>query len=91
MVEKQVPKKEKGHFLNASSKPYQDLTHKGNYMHKKIMAKAAKALSKDAKHYKSDAKSSKSNVKKKHDHIEEKEAMSAAKDMRKRSKMAHEY
>lgn len=42
--------------------------------HKKIMKKAEKALEKDAKHYK----------------IEEKEAKSAAKDLKKRVKKAHE-
>jgi hypothetical protein len=46
-----------------------------DYMsHKKIMKKAEKALEKDAKHYK----------------VEEKEAKSAAKDLKKRVKKAHE-
>ena len=59
-------------------------------MHKKIMDKAAKALSKDAAKYKSREKHE-TGIKKKHDKVEEKEASSAAKDMKKRSKKAHEY
>jgi len=59
-------------------------------MHKKIMATAAKKLSEDAKKYKKEASSSKG-IKKMHDKVEEKEAMSAAKDMKKRAKKAHEY
>lgn len=59
-------------------------------MHKKIMEKAAKNLSKDAKHYKNDAKHAKG-AKKKHDKVELKEALSAAKDLKKRAKKAHEY
>jgi hypothetical protein len=60
-------------------------------MHKKIMEKASEKLKKDARHYKEDAKKTKSKVKKKHDHVEEKEARSAAIDMKKRAKKAHEY
>lgn len=60
-------------------------------MHKKIMSKAAKALTKDAAHYAKEAKSAKSPVKKKHEKVERKEAMSAAKDLKKRVKKAHEY
>jgi hypothetical protein len=59
-------------------------------MHKKIMEKAAKKLVKDAAHYKKEASRS-MGTKKKHELIEKKEAMSAAKDLKKRSKMAHEY
>jgi hypothetical protein len=55
------------------------------------MNKAAKALEKDASHYCKDAKKTKSKIKKKHDMFEEKEAKSAAKDMKKRAKKAHEY
>jgi hypothetical protein len=59
-------------------------------MHKKIMQKAAKALKKDAAHYAKEAKSEKG-VKKKHELVEKKEAKSAAKDLTKRAKKAHEY
>lgn len=59
-------------------------------MHKKIMQKASKALKKDAMHYEKEAKMDKG-VKKKHDMVEKKEACSAAKDMKKRAKKAHEY
>ena len=57
------------------------------------MKKAAKALTKDAKHY---AKEEKMDKKMgaakalKHHKIEEKEAKSAAKDLKKRAKKAHE-
>lgn len=59
-------------------------------MHKKIMQKAAKALKKDAAHYKKEAKSAKGKHKKE-ELIERKEAISAAKDLTKRAKRAHEY
>ncbi len=59
-------------------------------MHKAIMKKAAKALEKDAKHYTSEEKHA-HGKKKVHEKIEKKEAMSAAKDMKKRAKKAHEY
>lgn len=60
-------------------------------MHKKIMEKASKALQKDAKHYKEEVKSAKTPQKKKHEKIEMKEAKSAAVDLKKRVKKAHEY
>ena len=63
-------------------------------MHKKIMQKAAKALSKDVKHYESKEKSDKKRgaVKAaKHDKVEKKEAKSAAKDLKRRVRSAHEY
>lgn len=60
-------------------------------MHKKIMEKAAKALKKDASHYAKAAKSAKRKVKKKHEKVERKEALSAAKDLKKRARVAHEY
>lgn len=61
--------------------------------HKKIMQKASKALEKDAKHYKIEEKKDikqgdKSKLK--HHKIEEKEAKSAAVDLKKRAKKAHE-
>lgn len=59
-------------------------------MHKKIMEKASKSLTKDAAKYKAREKHE-SGIKKKHDMIEQKEASSAAKDMKKRAKKAHEY
>lgn len=59
-------------------------------MHKKIMERASKALKKDAAHYSKEAKHAKG-IKKKHDKVEEKEAKSAAKDLLRRSKRAHEY
>lgn len=59
-------------------------------MHKRIMSKAAKELFKDAMSYKKKAKHT-HGIKKKHEKTEMKEAMSAAKDMKKRSKKAHEY
>lgn len=57
--------------------------------HKNIMEKAAKSLSKDAKHYEKEAMHSKGKVKK-HELVEKKEAVSAAKDLKKRVKKAHE-
>ena len=60
-------------------------------MHKKIMSKCSKALEKDAMHYKKEVKHAKTKSKKKHEMIEEHEAKSAAKDMKKRAKRAHEY
>lgn len=59
-------------------------------MHKKIMERAASALEKDSKHYKKEMKHE-HGAKKKHEKVEMKEAQSAAKDMRKRAKKAHEY
>ncbi len=64
---------------------------KGTPVHKKIMEKASKALKKDAAHYKKEEKKASSPAKKKHEMIERKEAMSAAKDMKKRASKAHEY
>lgn len=55
------------------------------------MKKAAKALDKDASKYKKDAKKTPSMKKKMHDRVEEKEAKSAAMDLKKRAKKAHEY
>lgn len=60
-------------------------------MHKKIMAGAAKALSKDAKKYAKEEKHAPTKTAKKHEKVEMKEAMSAAKDMKKRAKAAHDY
>lgn len=62
-------------------------------MHKKIMKKAAHALEKDAKHYamKAAHDTTKHMIKRaKKDKVEEKEARSAAKDLKKRAKKAHE-
>jgi len=59
-------------------------------MHKKIMEKASKSLKKDAEHYGKEAKKAKGS-KKKHELVEKREAMSAAKDLKKRAKKAHEY
>lgn len=59
-------------------------------MHKRIMEKASKDLKKDAEHYKSEMKHA-HGKKKKHEKVEMKEALSAAKDMKKRAKKAHEY
>lgn len=59
-------------------------------MHKKIMARAATALKKDAEKYAKEAKHAKGKHKKE-ELIERKEALSASKDMAKRSKKAHEY
>ena len=59
-------------------------------MHKKIMKHAAKALEKDAEHYAKEEKHA-HGAKKKHEKVERKEAMSAAKDLKKRAKKAHEY
>lgn len=61
--------------------------------HKKIMEKASKALSKDAAHYRKEEKQDvkhKDKAKLKHHKTEEKEAKSAAKDLKKRVKKAHE-
>lgn len=58
--------------------------------HKKIMKKAQKALEKDARHYHEEAKHAKGK-KKIHEKIEEREAKSAARDLKKRAKSAHEY
>jgi hypothetical protein len=61
--------------------------------HKKIMAKAVKALEKDSMHYKKEEKMDKKKGAVKalaHHKIEEKEAKSAAKDLKKRVKKAHE-
>jgi hypothetical protein len=67
---------------------------KGVYMsHKKIMKKAEKALEKDAKHYaKEERQAQKHHQMKKatHEKVEKKEAISAAKDLKKRIKKAHE-
>lgn len=60
-------------------------------MHKKIMKEASKALKEDALKYVADMKKSKSPSKKAHDRVEYREAMSASKDMKKRSKKAHEF
>ncbi len=60
-------------------------------MHKKILEKASKALSTDAKKYAKEEKHAPTKMKKKHEMVEKKEAMSAAKDMKKRAKSAHEY
>jgi len=61
--------------------------------HKEIMKKAASALAKYAKHYKKeekiDVKHGDKEKLKRHK-VEEKEASSAAKDMSKRAKKAHE-
>jgi hypothetical protein len=59
-------------------------------MHKKIMQKASKALDKDAKHYAKEAAHTKG-TKKKHELIEKKEAKSAAVELKKRARTAHEY
>ncbi len=59
-------------------------------MHKKILEKASIALEKDAKKYDKKSKHE-TGKKKKHEMIEEREAKSAAKDMKKRAKSAHEY
>jgi flagellar biosynthesis protein FliP len=83
----ELPPKEVLEFFN-------DLIYemiKGKPMHKKIMEKTATALKRDAMHYAKAAKKAKSPVKKKHEKIEEKEARSAAKDMSKRVRKAHEY
>ncbi len=56
--------------------------------HKKIMEKATKALTKDAKHYKKEEMADKKKLA--HHKLEEKEAKSAARDLRKRAKHAHE-
>lgn len=58
--------------------------------HKKIMQDAAKKLKRDASKYAKEAKHEKSKAGKKHELVERKEALSAAKDLRKRAKKAHE-
>ncbi len=60
-------------------------------MHKKIEMKAAKALMKDASKYHKEAASAKTKTKAKHERVEEKEARSAAIDLKRRAKKAHEY
>lgn len=60
-------------------------------MHKKIMKNAAKELEKDAKKYANETKHAKSPKKKHQEVVEKKEALSAAKDLKKRAKKAHEY
>ena len=60
-------------------------------IHKKIMEKCSEKLMKDAKHYAKDEKKTKSPVKKSHDKVEKREAVSAAKDLKKRAKKAHEF
>ena len=59
-------------------------------MHKKIMSRCASKLMKDAKGYASKAKKE-HGIKKKHELVEKREAVSAAKDLKKRAKRAHEY
>lgn len=59
-------------------------------MHKKIMSKCAAKLEKDASHYAKEEKHAKGKHKKE-EKVERKEAMSAAKDLKKRVKKAHEY
>lgn len=61
--------------------------------HVKIMKKAAQALKKDVKHYKHEETEDKKHHDKKkfqHHRTEEREAKSAAKDLQKRVKRAHE-
>lgn len=58
--------------------------------HKKIMKKAASKLMKDAARYAKEEKHTKSKVKKRKEAVERKEALSAAKDLKKRAKKAHE-
>jgi len=60
-------------------------------MHKKIASKCSKKLMEDAEHYESRAHKTKSKTQKKHDLIERKEALSAAREMKKRSQKMHEY
>lgn len=59
-------------------------------VHKKIMEKASSALKKDAEKYSKEAKHAKGKHKKE-ELVERKEALSAAKDLSKRAKKAHEY
>lgn len=59
-------------------------------MHKKIMKKAARSLEKDAAHYKKEASHAKGKHKKE-ELVERREALSAAQDLKKRTKRAHEY
>lgn len=57
------------------------------------MEKASKALLKDAKHYKKEEKEDKKHhakAKLQRHKLEEKEAVSAAKDLKKRARKAHE-
>lgn len=61
--------------------------------HKAIMSSAAKKLKADAKHYQKEAKEEKAKghkAKAKHEMLEKREALSAAKDLKKRAKSAHE-
>lgn len=54
------------------------------------MKKCADKLEKDSKHYSKEMKHAKGK-KKEHERIEMKESKSAAKDLRKRARSAHEY
>lgn len=54
------------------------------------MKKAASKLMKDAARYAKEEKHTKSKVKKRKEAVERKEALSAAKDLKKRAKKAHE-
>lgn len=58
--------------------------------HKKILTRTAKNLEKDASHYSKKAKGA-TGIKKKHELIEKKEAKSAATELKRRAKAAHEY
>lgn len=60
-------------------------------MHKKILKKTIKQLEIDAKKYANESKHAKSPKKRQQEKVEEKEALSAAKDLKKRAKKAHEY
>jgi len=68
----------------------QSATHFINVYSMEEIHEASKALEKDAKHYGKEMKHAKG-VKKKHELVEKKEASSAAKDIKKRAKKAHEY
>lgn len=59
-------------------------------VHKKIMEKASKALKADASKYAKEAKHAKGKHKKE-ELTEKREAMSAAKDLKRRAAKAHEY
>ena len=59
-------------------------------MHKRIMEECSKKLEKDAKGYKKKAKYA-VGTRRAQEKTEEKEAMGAAKDLKKRAKKAHEY
>lgn len=59
-------------------------------MHKAIMKKCAGKLMKDAKHYEKESKKASSKGEKKHENMEKREALSAAKDLKKRARKAHE-